>query len=177
MILPTKTDSINQTKSTGKSTLNYKQQPANRMSAGDKPGGNAPMETAILSHEETFKCTAQELYRALTVQEMVQAFSQGPCVLEPTKGGRFELYGGNVTGTFTDLVPDERICMRWRFSSWPQGHFSDVKLEIVQKADCTQLFLTQEHVPKAEADRTRDGWQRHYWDSLKRTFGFGAILF
>lgn len=74
-------------------------------------------------------------------------------------------------------VPDELISMRWRFSSWPQGHFSAVRLELVQKEDCTQLSLVQEHVPKAEADRTRDGWQRHYWDSLKRTFGFGAILF
>ncbi|CAN8031256.1 hypothetical protein HPB47_020622 [Ixodes persulcatus] len=177
MILPTKTDSINQTKSTGKSTLNYKQQPANGVPAVNKTECGDALDTTTLTHEETFKCTAQELYRALTVKEMVQAFSQGPCVLEPTKGGRFELYGGNVTGTFTDLVPDELISMRWRFSSWPQGHFSAVRLELVQKEDCTQLSLVQEHVPRAEADRTRDGWQRHYWDSLKRTFGFGAILF
>lgn len=176
MILPTKTDSINQARSTGKSSINYKQQAVN----GGKPAGSGEkvkFDTATLSQEETFKCTAQELYRALTVPEMVQAFSQGPCVLHAEKGGRFELFGANVIGTFTELVPDRKIGMRWRFSSWPQDHFSDVTLDLNQKEDCTQLTLTQVGVPQSEVDRTRDGWQRHYWDSLKRTFGFGAILF
>lgn len=78
---------------------------------------------------------------------------------------------------FVRQVPDRKIGMRWRFSSWPQDHFSDVTLDLNQKEDCTQLTLTQVGVPQSEVDRTRDGWQRHYWDSLKRTFGFGAILF
>lgn len=67
--------------------------------------------------------------------------------------------------------------MQWRFGSWPKAHFSDVTIDIEQKADCTELTLTQEGVPQGEADRTRDGWQRHYWDSLKRTFGFGVSLY
>lgn len=175
MILPTKSDSINQVKSTGKSAINYKQTPMNG-SSGDK-ASNVKVETTSITHQESFKCTAEELYRALTVQEMVQAFSRGPCVLEVQKGGRFELFGGNVSGTFLELVPDKRICMQWRFGSWPKAHFSEVTIDIEQKADCTELTLTQEGVPQGEADRTRDGWQRHYWDSLKRTFGFGVSLY
>lgn len=175
MILPTKSDSINQVKSTGTTTINYKKTPLNG-SSGDRAAACSKVVTTTIAQQETFKCTAEELYRALTVKEMVQAFSQGSCVLELEKGGRFELFGGNVNGTFLELVPDKRIRMRWRFGSWPQGHFSEVTIDIVQKNDCTELTLTQEGVPQGEADRTRDGWQRHYWDSLKRTFGFGAIL-
>ncbi|XP_054927715.1 activator of 90 kDa heat shock protein ATPase homolog 1 isoform X2 [Dermacentor andersoni] len=176
MILPTRSDSINQVKSTGKTAVNYKQTPLNG-SSGDKAPSLVKVDTTSIMQVESFKCTAEEVYRALTVKEMVQAFSQSPCVLEVQKGGRFELFGGNVSGTFLELVPDKKIRMRWRFGSWPQSHYSDVTINIEQKSDCTEVTLTQEGVPQGEADRTRDGWQRHYWDSMKRTFGFGAILF
>lgn len=175
MILPTKSDSINQVKSTGKTTVNYKQTPLNG-SSGDKAPSLVKVDTTSITQVESFKCTAEEFYRALTVKEMVQAFSQSPCVLEAKNGGRFELFGGNVSGTFLELIPDKKIRMRWRFGSWPQGHFSEVTIDIEQKADCTEVTLTQEGVPQGEADRTREGWQRHYWDSMKRTFGFGALL-
>lgn len=32
------------------------------------------------------------------------AFTQGNCVLEPTEGGKFELFDGNVQGLFVKLV-------------------------------------------------------------------------
>ena len=34
----------------------------------------------------------------------MEAFTGGPVEMEATKGGRFSLFGGNVTGEFTELV-------------------------------------------------------------------------
>jgi hypothetical protein len=35
---------------------------------------------------------------------MVQAFTYGPVKLDATKGGEFELFGGNICGVFVELV-------------------------------------------------------------------------
>lgn len=35
---------------------------------------------------------------------MVQAFTQGPVKLDVKKGGKFELFGGNIHGEFVEVV-------------------------------------------------------------------------
>lgn len=35
---------------------------------------------------------------------MVQAFTHGPAKVEAQKGGKFELFGGNICGVFVELV-------------------------------------------------------------------------
>ncbi|KAH6926718.1 hypothetical protein HPB50_021237 [Hyalomma asiaticum] len=160
MILPTKSDSINQVKSTGKTTVNYKQTVCSHV--------NSPYDFLFLMWRVS-SAQAEEFYRALTVKEMVQAFSQSPCVLEAKNGGRFELFGGNVSGTFLELVMQ---CIAFLLKlnaqyTWP---IPSATLQMCSGA------RSEEGVPQGEADRTREGWQRHYWDSMKRTFGFGALL-
>ncbi|XP_050689092.1 activator of 90 kDa heat shock protein ATPase homolog 1-like [Eriocheir sinensis] len=134
------------------------------------------IRTSQLTLNQTFKCTADELYRALTQREMVAAFTRGDVKLEVEKGGKFEFFGGNISGEFEELVPNKRIVQKWRFKSWPSGHYSKVTLEIDQKDDCTEIQLTQTSVPASELEKTREGWRNYYWESIKRTFGFGAIL-
>ena len=67
--------------------------------------------------------------------------------------------------------------MRWRVKSWPDEHYSDVTLTFEEKNDCTVLHLSQTGVPEKELERTREGWERYYWDSIRQTFGFGARLY
>lgn len=141
-----------------------------------KMGLGVKIKTSQLTLNQTFKCTADELYRALTQREMVAAFTRGDVKLEVEKGGKFEFFGGNISGEFEELIPNKRIVQKWRFKSWPSGHYSKVMLEIDQKEDCTEIKLTQTSVPASEVEKTREGWNNFYWESIKRTFGFGAIL-
>uniref|UniRef100_A0A1B6MUF2 Activator of Hsp90 ATPase AHSA1-like N-terminal domain-containing protein n=1 Tax=Graphocephala atropunctata TaxID=36148 RepID=A0A1B6MUF2_9HEMI len=134
------------------------------------------IETSILKMSQKFQCTGSELYRALTVPEMVIAFTNGPVKLEPQKGGKFELFGGNIYGEFIELVDDRKIVQKWRSKRWPSEHFSTVTLEIDQKQDHTELTVTQTSVPKSEAEATKENWTRYYWDPIKRTFSFGSFL-
>lgn len=77
---------------------------------------------------------------------MVQAFTKGPVKLEPKKGGKFELFGGNIHGDFTDITP-AKIVQKWRCKQWPDGHYSDVTIDIREKNDHTEVSLTQIGVP------------------------------
>lgn len=67
--------------------------------------------------------------------------------------------------------------MKWRLSGWPDGHFSDVTIDIDQKEGTTEVTMTQSGIPANDVERTKVGWSHYYWEAIKKTFGFGATLF
>ncbi|KAJ9582485.1 hypothetical protein L9F63_003178 [Diploptera punctata] len=134
------------------------------------------INTTTLEFTEKFQCTGEEFYNAMTVIEMVQAFTHGPVKLEPKKDGKFELFGGNVHGSFIELIPSTKIVQHWRFKRWPAEHYSTVTFKIEQKDDHTEVKVVQTSVPQSEADSTKENWDRYYWEAMKRTFGFGSFF-
>ncbi|XP_034252716.1 activator of 90 kDa heat shock protein ATPase homolog 1 [Thrips palmi] len=170
-------------------TINTNDSSVNNLSAGfnikmqmntvAKPTTNTvgcKIDTTTITFSHAFQCTAKEFYNVLTVIEMVQAFTQGPAKLEVKKGGKFELFGGNIHGEFLEIVPDQKIVQRWRSKRWPGEHYSNVTILIDQKDDHTSVKVTQTGVPSSEADGTRENWDRYYMDAIKRTFGFGSFI-
>ena len=65
-----------------------------------------------------------------------------------------------------------------RFNSYPTpDHYSQVTIELQQETDCAKLVLQQTEVPESDSERTREGWKRYIFESIKSTFGYGARLF
>lgn len=143
----------------------------------------APMNTGVkiptckFNMKEKFLTSPPELYRVFTNQQMVQAFTRCAATVEADKGGRFRLLDGNVYGEFTDLVPDEKIVMRWRFNNWPCEHYATISLTLLDCSSETELKVDFRGVPENEEERTKDGWQRYYFEAIKMTFGYGARLY
>ncbi|XP_068633917.1 activator of 90 kDa heat shock protein ATPase homolog 1 [Battus philenor] len=134
------------------------------------------LDTKTIELTETFQCRAEEFYNAMTRIEMVTAFTQGHVKMEAEKGGKFALFGGNVTGEFKELIPGKKIVQYWRYKQWPEQHFSEVTFTIDEKDDHTLVTLKQDLVPASEVEHTSENWKRYYFDSIKRAFGFGAFL-
>nr|XP_048711281.1 activator of 90 kDa heat shock protein ATPase homolog 1 isoform X6 [Caretta caretta]XP_048711282.1 activator of 90 kDa heat shock protein ATPase homolog 1 isoform X7 [Caretta caretta]XP_048711283.1 activator of 90 kDa heat shock protein ATPase homolog 1 isoform X8 [Caretta caretta] len=109
--------------------------------------------------------------------KMVQAFTHAPAIIEADKGGKFHLLDGSVSGKFIDLVPEKQIVMKWRFKSWPSGHFATVTLNFTDKGGETEVRLEGKGIPSSEEERTKQGWQHYYFEGIKQTFGYGARLF
>ncbi len=133
-------------------------------------------ETTSLQLTDSFKCTADEFYRAITQPELVQAFTRCHTVIDLSVNGVFQLFDGNVSGIFTEIDPNKSIKQKWRSKAWPKEHYSEVTIDLDQKEDCTQVTITQTGIPKNDFERTEEGWKRYYFESMKRIFGFGAIL-
>ncbi|CAG2100388.1 unnamed protein product [Medioppia subpectinata] len=133
-------------------------------------------ETTSLKITEELKCTAEEFYRSLTEIELIQAFTRANVVMNASVGGVFSLFDGNISGKFTELETNKVIKQSWRFKAWPPDHYSQVTITLEQKSDCTQVTVQQTGVPKHDFERTENGWKYYYFESLKRTFGFGASL-
>ncbi|XP_059052985.1 activator of 90 kDa heat shock protein ATPase homolog 1 [Achroia grisella] len=134
------------------------------------------LDTKSIEMSEKFQCRAEEFYNAMTRIEMVTAFTQGHVKMEVEKGGKFALFGGNITGEFRELVPGKKIVQYWRYKQWPDQHFSEVTFDINEKDDHTLVTLKQALVPASEVEQTKENWRRYYFDSIKRAFGFGAFL-
>ena len=66
--------------------------------------------------------------------------------------------------------------MTWRLKSWTPDHESKVTISLQQGSDATNLKLVQENVPIGEKSVTEQNWKNYYWNSIKRSFGFGSIL-
>nr|XP_027200190.1 activator of 90 kDa heat shock protein ATPase homolog 1-like [Dermatophagoides pteronyssinus] len=143
----------------------------------DQAGGDVPFETTSLKLIENFKCTAEEIYKTFTEEIFLQAFTRNKVKCDPVVGGRFSLMDGNIIGKFIQLEPNKLIRQFWRLKSWPQEHYSEVEIRIEQQSDSTQIILEQNGVPKLNLENTEEGWKKHYFESIKRTFGFGASFY
>ncbi|XP_076874030.1 activator of 90 kDa heat shock protein ATPase homolog 1-like [Brachyhypopomus gauderio] len=174
MILPTSDDVKKQQQTQIKGKLNQTQvgttTSTNALSSGVK------IPTVQFSLKDTFLTSPDELYRIFLNQEMVQAFTHLAAVVEGDRGGKFRLLEGNVHGEFVELIPDQMIQMKWRFSAWPAGHHSIVTLNFIDRGGETELTMTAAGVPSNEEDRMKEGWQRYYFDAVKQTFGYGVRI-
>lgn len=102
----------------------------------DKPLG-VKIDCKTLTFNESFRCKANELYEVFSRKEMVAAFTRGDVKFDFTKGGQFDLFGGNISGKFLDIAPN-KITQSWRYKQWPSGHFSNVEMEFIEKV---KIFL------------------------------------
>jgi len=137
------------------------------------------LDLSEINLEEKMKCTGQELFNALTQRDMIQIFTGGEAKMKDAAvvGETFELLGGNISGKFLEISPFTRIVEEWRLKSWPAGLTSTVTITIKQTKEDTILTIQQKGVPAKEVESTRQGWQRYYFESMKRAFGYGASLF
>lgn len=179
MILPSKTGQPKDAKDSSHHVENNIKKEIGKLTVSSSKSNDVGVRIPCkkIMETQTFLCRPEDLYRALTDQGMVAAFTRSCVKLEPEKGGRFVLFDGSITGEFTEMVHNERLSMKWRLKSWPAEHYSEVKIELKEKDGETELKLTQTLVPEAEYEQTSQGWMRYYWQPIRQTFGFGASIF
>lgn len=133
-----------------------------------------------MSDTQEFRAPADEAYKVFTDPARIAAFTRSPPkVFEGAKkGGKFELFGGNVSGEYLELEENKKIVQSWRLAQWPAGHFSTLKIEFDQNDvdHVTVMRVTWDGVPIGQEDVTKRNWSEYYIKSIKQTFGFGTIL-
>lgn len=153
-----------------------KAQPASG-NAASKTSAGVKIPTCKFTLKDHFPAPPEEIYRVFVTQELVQGFTHSAAVVDAEKGGKFKLLEGNVTGEFLELVPEQKIGMKWRFKTWPTEHYANITIHFVDQSGETELKVDCKGVPVNEEDRTKDGWKRYYFEGIKQTFGYGARLY
>ncbi|CAI6081705.1 hypothetical protein V2G26_011471 [Clonostachys chloroleuca] len=138
------------------------------------------VNTTTVTDNEEFRTTAEEAYQTFVDPARIAAFTRSPPKLfeGAKKGGKFELFGGNVSGEYLELEQNKKIVQSWRLSQWPAGHYSTLKIEFDQNDvdHVTIMRVTWDGVPVGQEEVTKRNWVEYYVKSIKQTFGFGTIL-
>src|SRR3989344_5176024 len=108
--------------------------------------------------------TPREVYEAYVDAKKHAAFTGANVKFEAKAGGKFDIWDGSLTGENVKLVPGKKIVQKWRADDWPEGHYSDLKIDLFADGDGTRLKLTQENVPDDKYDDISSGWHEYYWE-------------
>ncbi|NWW85432.1 AHSA2 ATPase, partial [Rhynochetos jubatus] len=123
--------------------------------------------TVKILMREVFSSPADELYSIFTTKELVQKFSKCPAVIEAEKGGKLQMFDGCVSGEYAELVPSQRIVLKWRCRNWPDEHYATVALAFKDVAAQTELQLECKGVPAPHEDSTRQCWKQQYFEGIR----------
>ncbi|NXN47651.1 AHSA2 ATPase, partial [Rhinoptilus africanus] len=123
--------------------------------------------TVKILMREIFNSPADELYSVFTTKELVQKFSKCPAVIEAEKGGKLLMFDGCVSGEYAELVPSQRIVLKWRCRSWPEEHYATVALNFKGMAAQTELQFECKGVPVSNEDSTRQCWKQRYFEEIR----------
>ncbi|XP_029793297.1 activator of 90 kDa heat shock protein ATPase homolog 2-like [Suricata suricatta] len=159
MILPTKAMATQEL--TAKRKLSEK-----ALQASSPAGLGVRIPTVALHRTELFDTTAEQLYCIFTVKDLVQKFSKSPAILEAEKGGRFQMFDGNITGEYVELLTNKKIVMKWRYRNWPEEHYATVALNFVPTPGQTELQLDCKGVPVCKGGM-KFCWQKQHFEEIK----------
>lgn len=112
-----------------------------------------------------------KVYDAYVDAEKHAEFIDDNVKFENKVGGKFDVWDGYATGENVQLIPGKKIVQKWRASDWPQGHYSDLTIDLEADGEGTKLTLVQENVPDDKADEVDKGWHEYYWDAMNKYFG------
>jgi len=143
-------------------------------SAPKKPS-TPSISTSSFTMKEKFLCSPEDLYASILDANRVKAYAGGDADISPEVGKKFKLFGGSVHGENVELERPSKIVQKWRFSSWPEGHYSNVVMEISNKSGKTLLTLVQSGVPEEDREKTEGGWKDNYFRRIKGVFGYGSL--
>ncbi|KAI5859179.1 activator of Hsp90 ATPase [Tricharina praecox] len=133
------------------------------------------LNTVTVSETYEFNTSAEQLYQTFVDPQRVTAFTRTPPQeFEPKEGGKFNLFGGNVVGTFKTLEQNKKIIQDWRLGSWPKDHYSTMNLVFDQGSDSTNLRVTWTGVPVGQDEVSKRNFEDYYVRSIKATFGYAG---
>ncbi|KAF1406211.1 hypothetical protein FQV23_0002120, partial [Spheniscus humboldti] len=164
MILPTKATVGQELAAERKLSGNAVQDSVSPQSL-DTVGVKIPTVQILL--REIFNSPVDELYSIFTTKELVQKFSKCPAVIEAEKGGKLQMFDGCVSGEYAELVPSQRIVLKWRCRNWPDEHYATVALNFKDMAAQTELQLECKGVPVSNEDSTRQCWKKQYFEEIR----------
>lgn len=156
--------------------------------SSDSKAGNGSQKTATgsvvnvttINDSTEFRTTADELFQTFTDPQRIAAFTRAPpkTFTGAQPGGTFELFGGNVSGEYTELVKPKHIVQKWRLAQWPAGHYSTLSIWFDQNdVDAVTVMRVEwKGVPVGQEEPTKTNWDQYYVRSIKTTFGFGTVL-
>ncbi|MBI4080775.1 MAG: SRPBCC domain-containing protein [Candidatus Levybacteria bacterium] len=106
------------------------------------------------------------VWDAFVNPKTIDRWGGGHAVMEEAVGKKFSLWGGDIRGTNTEVVPHKKIVQDWYSGNWTEP--SVVTFTFTQEKDAIRVDLLHENVPDGYADDIEKGWQEYYLGPIKQ---------
>lgn len=106
----------------------------------------------------------EEVYLALTRQEVVALWTGAETELDAVEGGEFSMWDGAIVGRFLELEPGKKIVQEWYFGEQEEPSIATIKLHEDKKG--TSLELRHTNIPEEAYEDITEGWEDPYMASL-----------
>jgi activator of HSP90 ATPase len=109
-------------------------------------------------------CPASGLYRMYLDPKQHAAFTGAPVRIAARTGAAFEAFGGALTGTILQLIPNRLIVQSWRSVKFPRRDL-DSTLVLSFWPHKAGGIIDLIHINIADSDYTgvSEGWSKYYW--------------
>jgi len=125
------------------------------------------MKTKTIRQTVTFKATSHDIYETLMDSKKHSQLTGSKAQTSKKVGAKFSIYEGEIQGVNLELVPDHKIVQSWRYSDWPEGHYSKATFLLEENKGATKLTFTQTEVPEELYQDVSQGWRDYYWQPMK----------
>jgi uncharacterized protein YndB with AHSA1/START domain len=105
-----------------------------------------------------------KLYRMYLDPRLHAAFTGVPVTIAARPGARFEAFGGALTGTILQVVPNRLIVQSWRSTNFYRGDLdSTLILSFWSDSGGGRVELTHVNVADTDFAGVSEGWSKYYW--------------
>ena len=108
--------------------------------------------------------TPARLYRMYLNPKLHGAFTGSPVQIAARAGARFSAFGGALSGTILQLVPNRLIVQAWRSTHFARHDIdSTLVLRFLPRGKGARIELTQVNVAEGDFGGVTEGWSKHYF--------------
>ena len=121
-----------------------------------------------IHHVIGFDVAPEMIYDELVRADNFAAWTDAPAEIDPTPGGAFSLFGGQIDGRNIELVPGVRVVQAWRVAGWEAGQYSLTRFELRPEPPGTTLTFDHIGFPPEARQELDGGWHAMYWEPMRR---------
>lgn len=113
------------------------------------------------------KASTNKVWDALTKTELIEKWTAGPAKFDAREGGKFSLWGGDIDGTNTKVVPGKLLQEDW-YSHSTSDRCYKVSFSLNEKDGVTTVTLLHKGVADNEEKDFANGWRDYYFEPIKK---------
>ncbi|KKQ96360.1 hypothetical protein A3E15_02195 [Candidatus Woesebacteria bacterium RIFCSPHIGHO2_12_FULL_42_9] len=111
------------------------------------------------------KASIGKVWQALVDPEQIEKWGGGPAKMSASPGDNFSLWGGDIWGKNSKVIPNKLLIQDWYGGKWETP--SKVSFELKEINGNTELTLIHKNLPQEGWKELYDGWKDYYLGPLK----------
>lgn len=106
-----------------------------------------------------------KVWESLVNPKIIEKWGGGPAEMSEKENVEFKLWGGDIHGRNTEVIPNKKLVQDWYGGDWDNP--SKATFTLTEKEDGTVLELVNENVPDDEAEEISSGWDDYYLGPMR----------